>query len=81
VIVLPIYTAFENPIEGITNERVFDWIKTLNPNKNVFFASNFESVGTLVSRIAKAGDVVVTLGPGDVYLATEQIMLKLRGER
>ncbi|BAL81306.1 UDP-N-acetylmuramate--L-alanine ligase [Caldisericum exile] len=81
VIVLPIYSAFENPIEGITNEKVFDWIKTLNPNKNVFFASKFETAADLVSRIAKPGDIVITLGPGDVYLAIDTIMLKLRGEK
>lgn len=81
VIVLPIYSAFENPIEGITNEKVFDWIKTLNPGKNVFFASKFEAVADLVSHIAKPGDIVITLGPGDVYLAIDSIMLKLRGEK
>jgi len=80
-IVLPIYSAFEKPIEGITDELVFKWIKEMNPQREVFYAPDFDSAGEMASSIARPGFIVVTLGPGDVYFAIEKIRVKLRRGR
>ncbi len=78
VIVLPIFSAFEEPINGVTDEKVFNWIKSLNPKKDVYFVENFDILATLVSTIAKKDDIVVTLGPGNVNFAIDKIVLKLK---
>lgn len=78
VFVLPIFSAFEEPINGITSEKVFDWIKSLNPTKDVYFVRDFDMLVTLVSDIAKKNDIVITLGPGNVNFAIDKIVLKLK---
>jgi len=78
VFVLPIFSAFEEPINGITSEKVFDWIKSLNPTKDVYFVRDFDMLATLVSDIAKKNDIVITLGPGNVNFAIDKIVLKLK---
>jgi UDP-N-acetylmuramate--alanine ligase len=60
VIMLEIYAASEEPIEGISSEAIVEKMK------NGKFIPNFVDVVNLVKKIAKPGDVVVTLGAGDV---------------
>lgn len=60
VIVLEIYAASEEPIVGISSEAIVEKMK------NGKFIPNFVDVVNVVKDIAKPGDVVITLGAGDV---------------
>lgn len=66
LIVTPIYSAGESTIEGVTGEWLSRGIKE-HGHKDVIYSPDWEdTLSTLVS-IVKPGDLVMTLGAGDVY--------------
>ena len=70
VVLLDIYPAREEPIEGITSSWLLDMID--NPNKKIVDKSN------LIHEIkAQAPDVLVTMGAGDIGLEVSKIKKEL----
>ncbi len=78
VVVMDIYVAREDPEPGVTGELVADAVP-LDPEHVVFEPSWSSVAGHLVER-ARPGDVVLTLGAGDVTLLGPEV-LELLGER
>jgi UDP-N-acetylmuramate--alanine ligase len=62
VIVLPIYAASEEPIPGVTAERLAACIK----GPAVEFASDFPTAVAAIAAKAGKGDLILTLGAGNV---------------
>lgn len=60
VTLLEIYAASEKPIAGISSELI------AGKMKNGHFIPNFVSASERVIEMAKPGDVIITLGAGDV---------------
>ena len=78
VVVMDIYVAREDPEPGVTGALVADAVP-LDP-KHVVFETSWSSVaGHLVER-ARPGDLVLTLGAGDVTLLGPEV-LEMLGER
>jgi len=76
-VITDIYPAREKPIHGITGKLIADWaIKKGHPN--VHFIPDKKSVIQKVVDLAKPGDMVMTLGAGDVWDISERIILKLK---
>ncbi len=73
VIVLPIYAASEEPIPGVTAERLASRIQ----GPKVEFAPDFATAIRLVAAEASEGDLVLTLGAGNVSQLTAQILTAL----
>jgi len=69
-VVLPIYPAREQPIEGVTSSIVIDAARRLGHRRIVEGAPPAETVATL-QELVETGDVVLTLGAGDVYRVGE----------
>ncbi len=67
--VLDIYAASEKPIPGISSQTIIDAI-TKNEKKA---AEKFSDVNT-ISKEIKDGDVVITLGAGDVWKKSAEIL-------
>ncbi|MEN5276399.1 UDP-N-acetylmuramate--L-alanine ligase [Brucella sp. TWI432] len=65
VIVMPVYTAGEDPIEGVNSEMLVSRIKTAG-HRDARFASGPETLAPLVASIAEPGDFVVCLGAGSI---------------
>jgi UDP-N-acetylmuramate--alanine ligase len=65
VIVAPVYTAGEDPIEGITSETLVSRIKTA-AHKDARYADGPQEIAPLIAGIAKPGDFVVFLGAGNI---------------
>jgi UDP-N-acetylmuramate--alanine ligase len=77
LLVTDIYAASEDPIEGITAEVLTEAIKSYG-HKNAAYVGSLETaVKALVSE-ARPGDMVVTLGAGNVYQAGEQLLELLK---
>ena len=70
VIVLPIYAASEEPIPGVTAERLA--AKIVGPQ--VQFAPDFPAAVAAVAAQARKGDLVLTLGAGNVSQLAPQIL-------
>jgi UDP-N-acetylmuramate--alanine ligase len=73
VIVLPIYAASEEPIPGVTAERLVDKIQ----GPAVHFAPEFAVAVRLVAGEVREGDLILTLGAGSVSQLAPQILAAL----
>jgi len=73
VIVLPIYAASEDPIPGVTAERLAEGIR----GPRVEFAPEFATAVDAVASHAREGDLILTLGAGSVSQLAPQILAAL----
>ena len=73
VIVLPIYAASEEPIPGVTAERLAERIE----GPQVQFAADFTAAIDAVAAQAQKGDLILTLGAGSVSQLGPQILAAL----
>jgi UDP-N-acetylmuramate--alanine ligase len=77
VIVLPIYAASEDPIPGVTAERLAERIKTGRAGPRVEFAPDFAAAICVAASSAHEGDLILTLGAGSVSQLASQILAAL----
>ena len=73
-----IYPAGEQPIQGITAEGLLRAIKRTATGAISYEADRKKMVAAIVRETAP-GDVVLTLGAGDVYKMGEEILMGVRG--
>jgi UDP-N-acetylmuramate--alanine ligase len=73
VIVLPIYAASEEPIPGVTAERLAAKIE----GPQVRYAADFSVAVAAVIAQAEVGDLILTLGAGNVSQLGPQILAAL----
>jgi UDP-N-acetylmuramate--alanine ligase len=76
--VLDIYAASEQPIEGVTGERLAEAIREESGGRVMYAASMEEAVERLAAD-AREGDMVLTLGAGNVSGAGGMLLERLRG--
>ena len=75
LLVLPIYAASEDPIPGVTAERLVADIKNFG-HRDVGYVEDFPAAqAVLRDRIAR-GDLLITLGAGDVWKVGEEFLEK-----
>jgi UDP-N-acetylmuramate--alanine ligase len=65
VLILDIYPAGENPIDGITTPALIEKIKSFG-HKNAIYAPDFEMIESYIVANAKEGDAVIVMGAGNV---------------
>jgi UDP-N-acetylmuramate--alanine ligase len=70
VIVTPIYAAGEKPIPGVAAAGVAAAIEA-GSRAPVTLAADLEGAADILARLVKPGDVVITLGAGDVWRVGE----------
>ncbi|HOE17430.1 MAG TPA: UDP-N-acetylmuramate--L-alanine ligase [Syntrophorhabdaceae bacterium] len=72
LIITEIYAASEEKIEGITGAKLAEKIRA-GGHKNVVFAETKEKAAEKVLELARKGDIVITLGAGDIYKINESL--------
>jgi UDP-N-acetylmuramate--alanine ligase len=77
VVVLPIYAASEEPIPGVTAERLAERIQ----GSLVQFAPEFAEAVAAVAAQAREGDLILTLGAGSVSQLAPLILAALEACR
>jgi UDP-N-acetylmuramate--alanine ligase len=75
LVVLPIYAAGEKKIEGVTSQNLCEEIKA-HGHKEVIYAEGFKAALSHLKQILQPGDVLLTLGAGDVYKVGEMFLNK-----
>ncbi|MBT3176083.1 MAG: UDP-N-acetylmuramate--L-alanine ligase [Desulfobacula sp.] len=73
LIVLPIYAASEKKIKGIDAQSLCEGIKK-HGHKEVAHAPDFNQALSMITHKVKKGDVVLTLGAGDIYTLGEELL-------
>jgi UDP-N-acetylmuramate--alanine ligase len=66
VVVMEIYAAREDPVPGVTGALISQAVP-LAPHQ-VYFEPSWSAVPNLVANLARSGDVVLTIGAGDVTM-------------
>lgn len=74
--ILDIYSAGEITIPGVTSEKLTQAIKDKG-HKNVYYAKEQDEVIQRVLEVLKPGDLVLTLGAGNVWKLGERIVEKI----
>jgi UDP-N-acetylmuramate--alanine ligase len=80
VAVTDVYPAREQPAAGVTGKLVVDAVCDARPGFAPGWTPRLEQGAKFVARRARAGDVVLTVGAGDVDQAASLILAEL-GER
>jgi UDP-N-acetylmuramate--alanine ligase len=81
LIVTEIYAAGEKPIPGVTGQALYEGIRQ-HGHKDVTYVADKEKLADHLVTILKRGDLVITLGAGDVWKVGEQLLEKLKhGDR
>jgi UDP-N-acetylmuramate--alanine ligase len=73
VFVLDVYAAREQPMAGVSGATVAEHV-----GKPVHYVPDFSAVAELVANAVHSGDVVVTMGAGDVTMLGPEIVAALQ---
>lgn len=74
VIITDIYAASETPIQGISGKTIAD----LLPSAKTTYIEKKELIAATLVPELKAGDIVLTLGAGDIYTVGKELLSRLR---
>lgn len=77
LVLLDIYSAGEQPIEGVNSGVLFEKIKNTGYRTVVYMKEREDAIVHVLSHIKK-GDVLLTLGAGNVWRIGEEVLSRLR---
>jgi len=76
VVLAEIYAAREKNIYKLSSKKLMEEIKVRHPGKEVYFLPDFDSICDFVYNNASEGDVVMTMGAGDIYKIGDMLLGK-----
>jgi UDP-N-acetylmuramate--alanine ligase len=74
IIMAEIYAAREKNIYKISSRELITEIKKKYPGKEVYYFADFDEIANFVKNNAQNGDLVITMGAGDIYKVAEIIL-------
>jgi UDP-N-acetylmuramate--alanine ligase len=77
VTIMDVYPAGETPIPGVNGELVVEAIKAHNPHANARFIKHRADAPAALARIAQPGDLIITMGAGDITALAPLILEEL----
>ncbi|TQM14079.1 UDP-N-acetylmuramate--L-alanine ligase [Pseudonocardia kunmingensis] len=75
VVVLDVYGAREDPVPGVSGALIAEAVPL--PAERVRFVPRWEDVPAVVAGLAAPGDLVVTMGAGDITVLAPEILREL----
>ena len=66
IIITDIYPAREKPIKGISSKLIMNELKLIG-HKNINYLPNLEKLNQLLDTIIKSGDMLITMGAGNIW--------------
>ncbi len=73
IILAPIYSAGESPIEGIDNMKLKSIILQKYPTINVINSNNFEDIKEILKKNTNENDLIVIMGAGDITKLSDDL--------
>jgi UDP-N-acetylmuramate--alanine ligase len=70
-VVMDIFPAREEPIPGVTGATISDLIEL--PTDRVVYEPRYDDLPERIAAVARPGDLVLTMGIGNVYLLCDEI--------
>jgi len=77
LVVMDIYPAGEKPIDGVTARKLYDGIKSRGHKDATLIEDPAEVVNWVAKNVAP-GDILITLGAGDVWKVGEAVLGRLK---
>ena len=75
--VMDIYAASEKPMEGVTAESLVERIRQFG-HRGAEYVGTIDAGVEALLRVARDGDLVLTLGAGNVWQAGDKVLARLR---
>ena len=76
LVVTDIYPAREEPIQGVTGELITNAAKQFG-HKDVHYVQAKKEVPAYLEKITRSGDIVITMGAGDIWKCGEEFLRRL----
>lgn len=73
LVVTDVYPSREKPIEGVNGKLIADTAKTYG-HRGVHYIEDKTELPSRLTEIVKDGDIVITMGAGDIYKYGEQFV-------
>ncbi|MBU0579998.1 MAG: UDP-N-acetylmuramate--L-alanine ligase, partial [Candidatus Margulisbacteria bacterium] len=74
VILTDIYAAYEDPIPGVSTEII---VKLMHDKTPVYIPKK-EEISNYISEQARQGDLIITMGAGDIHIVAKEIFSRLK---
>lgn len=74
VIITDVYGAGEEPEPGVSGELIVESIKEHDPAIDVLYVPSRENLAKEVAGLLREGDMVITMGAGDITLCGREIL-------
>jgi UDP-N-acetylmuramate-alanine ligase len=78
IVVTDVYPARQEPIQGVTGELVVEGIREADPDKPVVYCPHRADVARFLMEDVREGDLVITMGCGDVWMLGDEAMERIR---
>jgi len=78
LIVTDIYPAREEPIQGVTGELIVNAAKQFG-HKDAHYVPDKKQVPAFLRSMMKSGDIIITMGAGDIWKYGEEFLTQVRG--
>ena len=79
LVLTDVYAAGEAPIAGVSGETIAEEVRRQSGQELRYIKDRADVAGAL-SSIAEEGDLVITMGAGDIYKTGEELVSQLKGQ-
>jgi UDP-N-acetylmuramate--alanine ligase len=80
LVVTDVYPAREEPIQGVTGELIVNAAKQFG-HKEVYYVPDKKQIPGFLQKIVKKGDMVITMGAGDIWKYGEEYLKQLSSKK
>ncbi len=77
IVVMDVYAAREDPEPGVSGRLVADAIRAARPGADVHYVPSWAAVPDVVAGLLRAGDLLLTVGAGDVTMIGPEVLDRL----
>ena len=78
ILVTDVYGADQEPIPGVTGRLVVDGVTLADPDKAVVYLPHLHEAVEYLDREVREGDLVITMGCGDVWMLGDAALARIR---
>jgi UDP-N-acetylmuramate--alanine ligase len=79
VVLTDVYGAGETPIPGVTGKLLVEAVTEAAPGKRVVYVPHRVDLAAFLASEVREGDLVLTLGAGDITMVAEETLARLGG--
>jgi UDP-N-acetylmuramate--alanine ligase len=81
IVVTDVYGADQDPIPGVSGKLVVDGITQVDPRRRIVYLPHRRDVIAFLDAEVRDGDLVITMGCGDVYMLGDAALERIGADR